>query len=455
MTPRRLAASALVAMLAALWSTSASAVDGGRLEPVGGASDQGDLAGVELVSPVVGMAISPGRGYWMAAADGGVFGFGDVPFLGSMGGVELNEPIVGMAATPTGDGYWLVGRDGGVFAFGEAEYWGSTGSIDLARPITAMAATSSGNGYWLAGDDGGVFAFGDATFWGSAGAFPLNQPVVAMAATPTGAGYWLAAADGGVFTFGDARYFGSAPADLLDGDFVAIVPSASGNGYALVQSTGRVLGYGDSTLGRDGGCDPGPVAAAAGTTPGALLLRRDVLVPTGRATSLSSGLDSDHLLLELEHAQACQTPRSPALGEFGLPMDRPVVTSAFGQRVHPIWRVRTLHAGVDYVGAVTTSGAPANAVANGIIVSVDSRVAYGTTVVVDHGGRIASVYAHLSDVAVSEGDVVIRGQRLGSVGSTGFSTGAHLHYELRLDGVPVDPTPYLNTVAPAAVPSPF
>lgn len=453
MSSRRILTSALIAALAGLSTATASAVDGGRLEPVGGATDRGDLAGVELVSPVVGMAVSPGDGYWMVAADGGVFGFGDAPFLGSMGGAVLNEPVVDMAATPSGGGYWLVGRDGGVFAFGDALYWGSTGGMELNRPIAAIAATPSGQGYWLTGDDGGVFAFGDAQFWGSAGAFPLNRPIVAIASTPTGKGYWLAADDGGVFTFGDARYHGSAPADAVDGEFIAIVPSGSGNGYGLVQSTGRVLAYGDSSLARTGGCDPGPVAAATGSTPGALLLRRDALVPSGRASSRSSGLDSDHLLLELEHAQACQTPRTPAFAEFGLPLDRPVVTSSFGRRLHPIWRVSVLHAGVDYVGAVATNGAPAYVVGDGTVIAIESRVAYGTTVVIDHGGRIASVYAHLADVAVGVGDTVSRGQELGAIGSTGFVTGAHLHYELRLDGVPVDPSPYLSPIVAASLSS--
>ncbi len=63
----------------------------------------------------------------MAAADGGVFAFGDAPYLGSMGGTALYAPVVGMAATPDGKGYWLVAADGGVFAFGDAGFYGSMG----------------------------------------------------------------------------------------------------------------------------------------------------------------------------------------------------------------------------------------------------------------------------------------------------------------------------------------
>ena len=68
-----------------------------------------------------------GLGYWVVAADGGVFTYGDAAFEGSTGGVHLNAPVVGMAATPDGGGYWLVASDGGVFAFGDAVFAGIDG----------------------------------------------------------------------------------------------------------------------------------------------------------------------------------------------------------------------------------------------------------------------------------------------------------------------------------------
>ena len=70
-------------------------------------------------------ATADGQGYWLVAADGGVFAFGDAPFLGSMGGTPLVAPVVGMAATHHGDGYWLVAADGGIFSFGDAGFLGS------------------------------------------------------------------------------------------------------------------------------------------------------------------------------------------------------------------------------------------------------------------------------------------------------------------------------------------
>jgi hypothetical protein len=79
----------------------------------------------------VGMArTKSGNGYWLVAADGGVFSYGDAQFYGSMGGKPLSQPVVGMAATPTGGGYWLVAADGGIFSYGNARFYGSTGGQD-------------------------------------------------------------------------------------------------------------------------------------------------------------------------------------------------------------------------------------------------------------------------------------------------------------------------------------
>ena len=117
--------------------------------------------------------------------------------------LNLNQPIVGTAATRSGGGYWLVAADGGIFSFGDARFYGSTGAMHLNQPIVGMAASHSGHGYWLVAADGGIFSFGDARFYGSTGAMHLNQPIVGMAATPSGGGYWLVASDGGIFSFGD------------------------------------------------------------------------------------------------------------------------------------------------------------------------------------------------------------------------------------------------------------
>ncbi|MGQ0520034.1 MAG: PQQ-dependent sugar dehydrogenase [Actinomycetota bacterium] len=229
----------------------------------GAAPFLGSTGVLRLASPVVGMAASQsGRGYWLVAADGGVFALGDAPFLGSAGTLRLARPVVGMATTPSGRGYWLVASDGGIFAFGDARFAGSTGALRLAAPVVGMAATPTGQGYWLVASDGGIFAFGDARFAGSTGGLGLTAPVVGMAATPTGQGYWLVASDGGIFAFGDARFAGSTGALGLSRPVVGMAPSRTGAGYWLVASDGGVFAFGDATF--------------AGST-GALTLARPVV----------------------------------------------------------------------------------------------------------------------------------------------------------------------------------
>src|SRR5205085_748485 len=126
------------------------------------------VKGLTLTNPALG-------GYWLVAADGGMFGLGNTGFFGSAGSLPLRQPIVGMAATPDGGGYWLVASDGGVFTYGDAGFFGSAGSLRLSKPIVGMAASPDGRGYWLVSSDGGVFTYGDARFFGSAGSLRLSK----------------------------------------------------------------------------------------------------------------------------------------------------------------------------------------------------------------------------------------------------------------------------------------
>ena len=103
------------------------------------------------------MAAGPGGGgYWLVAADGGIFAYGTAQFYGSAGSLRLNQPVVGMAATPDGGGYWLVAADGGIFTYGDAPFFGSTGShppeqadrgdvLELSRRPTATPASRAPN----------------------------------------------------------------------------------------------------------------------------------------------------------------------------------------------------------------------------------------------------------------------------------------------------------------------
>jgi hypothetical protein len=209
----------------------------------------GSTGGTHLNRPIVGMASTPdGRGYWELASDGGIFAYGDAGFYGSAGSLRLNASIVGMASTRDGGGYWLVASDGGIFAYGDAGFYGSTGGTHLNRPIVGMAATPDGRGYWLVASDGGIFAYGDAGFYGSAGSLRLDASVVGMAATPDGGGYWLVASDGGIFAYGDAGFYGSTGGTRLNRPIVGMAATPDGRGYWLVASDGGIFAYGDANF---------------------------------------------------------------------------------------------------------------------------------------------------------------------------------------------------------------
>jgi len=212
-----------------------------------GSTGVGANAVADANAGIVGMAATPdGGGYWLVAADGGIFSFGDAAFFGSVGSLRINAPVVGMAGTPDGGGYWMVARDGGIFSYGDAAFFGSAGSLSLNAPIVGMAATPDGGGYWLVAADGGIFSYGDARFAGSTGAMALNAPVVGMAATPDGGGYWLVARDGGIFDYGDAGFFGSAGSLPLAAPIAGMAAGPGGGGYWLVARDGGIFGYGDA-----------------------------------------------------------------------------------------------------------------------------------------------------------------------------------------------------------------
>lgn len=116
------------------------------------------------------------------------------------------------------------------------------------------------------------------------------------------------------------------------------------------------------------------------------------------------------------------------------------LSSGFGYRIHPIFHVRKMHTGID-IGA--GSGTPIKAADSGTVVQAGWRGGYGKTVVVAHGGGLTTLYAHQSAILVGVGDTVDQGDVIGRVGSTGYSTGPHLHFEVRVDGRPVDPMRYL------------
>jgi len=126
-------------------------------------------------------------------------------------------------------------------------------------------------------------------------------------------------------------------------------------------------------------------------------------------------------------------------GQMSYPSDA-VVTSGFGWRMHPILGYQRFHTGVDF-GA--DYGSPIRAADRGIVILAEWYGGYGNAVIIDHGNGITTLYGHSSELYVSEGQTVERGQPIAAIGSTGLSTGPHLHFEVRLNGEPVDPMGYL------------
>ncbi len=122
------------------------------------------------------------------------------------------------------------------------------------------------------------------------------------------------------------------------------------------------------------------------------------------------------------------------------PIENINYTSNFGYRIDPFSGHQTFHEGVDFAAE---TGTPINAAASGKVIYADIHPAYGKNVDIDHGNGLVTRYAHASELMVKEGDLVVRGQQIAKVGSTGRSTGPHLHFEVRLNGVSQNPARFL------------
>jgi murein DD-endopeptidase MepM/ murein hydrolase activator NlpD len=119
------------------------------------------------------------------------------------------------------------------------------------------------------------------------------------------------------------------------------------------------------------------------------------------------------------------------------------ITSPFGYRIDPINGLPSFHSGIDFGASL---GDDVFATADGTVVSVGKDASHGNNIVINHGQGLKTWYMHLSKILVAEGDQVTKGQKIGLVGNTGRSTGAHLHYEVLKNGQSIDPKPYLQTM---------
>lgn len=118
------------------------------------------------------------------------------------------------------------------------------------------------------------------------------------------------------------------------------------------------------------------------------------------------------------------------------------ITSQYGMRTHPITGVYKLHTGTDISAPIGATFVAAN---DGIVVKAEYNTAYGNMVMIDHGGGISTLYAHGSEILVSVGQTVFKGTAVLKIGSTGYSTGPHAHFEVRVNGNPVQPLDYITS----------
>ncbi|MCO5298528.1 MAG: peptidoglycan DD-metalloendopeptidase family protein [Candidatus Nanopelagicales bacterium] len=126
------------------------------------------------------------------------------------------------------------------------------------------------------------------------------------------------------------------------------------------------------------------------------------------------------------------------IGPSGLawPVTGAPVVQNVGPRIHPVYGYRSCHTGTDISAG---QGAPIQAAADGVVVSIENGGPYGLHTVIQHGSGVSTMYAHQAGTSVSVGDKVKRGQVIGSVGSTGWVTGPHLHFEVHVNGTPYNP----------------
>jgi murein DD-endopeptidase MepM/ murein hydrolase activator NlpD len=176
----------------------------------------------------------------------------------------------------------------------------------------------------------------------------------------------------------------------------------------------------------------------------------------GPAPTLSRDLSMDEfgtLLADLSHAVEQRSDQltvleallvSSSANKQFLPTLAPVdggwLSSSFGWRIDPFSGQKSFHEGLDFP---SEPGTPIAAAASGKVIFADVHPQYGKMVEIDHGNGLVTRYAHASRLFVKEGDLVVRGQKVATVGSTGRATGPHLHFEVRLNGVPQNPARFL------------
>lgn len=181
--------------------------------------------------------------------------------------------------------------------------------------------------------------------------------------------------------------------------------------------------------------DPAKAKQASGTT-----AAEPVLLPSG-------GAEFHDAMLRWTAQPSATTGVTETVERLELPLAIPRLSSGFGERRDPLLGSERAHLGIDIPNL---QGTPVLAAAGGVVLFAGWAHGYGNLVRVDHGRGNETRYAHLAKIAVRTGNVLRQGEVIGRVGTTGRSTGAHLHFELRQEGIPVDPLPRFNLPLPAS-----
>jgi murein DD-endopeptidase MepM/ murein hydrolase activator NlpD len=167
---------------------------------------------------------------------------------------------------------------------------------------------------------------------------------------------------------------------------------------------------------------------------------------SARLLDLSRQLENKNDMLGVLESQLFEQAVKKKLMPTMLPVRAPFNASGFGKRVDPFTGQLAMHEGIDFLA---DAGSPIVAAAGGVVVFAGFHPQYGYVVDIDHGNDLVTRYAHQSKLLVKEGDVVARGRKIGEVGSTGRSTGPHLHFEVRFRGVAQNPSKFLLASVPA------
>jgi murein DD-endopeptidase MepM/ murein hydrolase activator NlpD len=225
-----------------------------------------------------------------------------------------------------------------------------------------------------------------------------------------------------------------APFAALEQKQLALVDKAAATAETRIKDAEALIGR--------LGLNPGRFMAQSFARSAAGLTRTGLGGPFVPATDGAAGADPKFAELFVNWQRVEQLEDAMASLPSYVPARSYTVTSSYGFRYDPFHGRGAQHAGLDMAGA---HGEPIYAAATGRVVRAERYGAYGNTVDIDHGRGILTRYAHLSAINVSVGDRVEMGEHIAAMGSTGRSTGTHLHYEVRIDGQPVNPRPFIES----------